>query len=613
MKKIDLKQIYPHLIVFVLILICSSVVFFYPVIQGKDLKQMDITHARAAAKELTDFKEKTGEVSMWTNSMFSGMPAYQIMGSQTTNIYYSLMHFFQFKLPYHTIAILFSFLFWFYILLVSLKFDPWLSFIGSLAFTFATYNIIIIEVGHVPKAYAIALIPFVIVGVIQVFRNNFITGLIITSVALGIQICTNHLQITYYLFILILVIVMTYLVYALRAGTFNIFIKQAGLLLFATILAVLPNLVSLWTTYEYGKETLRGPSELKNTREEKTSTGLDKDYAFSWSYGKAETGTLLIPNFMGGSNNESLGKNSNAYKALADQGVPNAGKIVESMSTYWGDMPFTSAPVYLGAVVCFLFVIGMFIVKSPEKWWLISATILSIVLSWGKNFTAVNDLFFYYFPLYNKFRTVSMTLVIAGFTMPLLGFMALKQILELRPNKEELIKKLMYSVYIVGGFCLLFALLPGLFFDFASGSDNEMKSAGYPDWLIDAIRLDRKSLLQSDAWRSLIFILISAGVIWAYIKGKLNKTYLYISFGVLVFFDLVPVGKRYMDSSQFFPKKEVNSFKLKVPKRGVTLLRCPIKSLYFSASLALPVTKILIFLGMISISLAKCAFGHSMV
>jgi len=558
MKKFDLKNIYPHLIVFVLIIICSSLIFFYPVLQGKDLKQMDVTHAKAAAKELTDYKEKTGEISMWTNSMFSGMPAYQIMGSKGNNIFSYLLRVFRFNLPYYTIAILFTYLLGFYILMITLKFDPWLSLIGAMAFAFTSYNIIIIEVGHITKAYALGYAPIVIAGVIQIFRSKYLLGIVLTSIATGLEIVSTHPQISYYLFLIILVMVVSYFISAYKNKSIRDFFKKVALLFLSGLLGVLPNVSSLWTTYEYGKETIRGQSELTSGSREKVSSGLDEDYAFAWSYGKIETGTLLIPNFVGGSGNEALSTNSESYKVLQSNGIPNANKIIQNMPTYWGEQPFTSGPVYVGAVVCFLFILGLFLLKGPDKWWLLGATILSIVLAWGKNFSVVNDFFFYYFPLYNKFRTVAMALVIAQITIPVFGFMALKKIVDnAAKEKTQLLSALKKALIITGGLTLLFALIPNIFFDFVSSSDEQLKTSGFPDWLIAAVRVDRKSLLSSDAWRSLVFIILSAVAIWAYITGKLQKTYLYIALAVFIVFDLVPISKRYLTSSDFFPKKEV--------------------------------------------------------
>lgn len=557
MKKINIKELYPHLFIIVLFLLLT-LVFFYPLLDGKDLRQMDTMHSKAMSKELVDYKNQSGEFSAWTNSMFSGMPSYQIMGSKENNIFNYLTRLFRFGLPYFTIAILFSYFICFYILLISLKFNHWLSFIGAVIFGLATYNIIAIEAGHVTKGYAISFIPLVIAGIIQVFRGNYLFGLIITSVAAGVEICANHVQITYYLFLMIAVMLIVYLIYAIKNKTLLDYTKKISLLIVAGVLAILPNVSSLWMTYEYGKYTIRGPSELTDTgkKEEKVSKGLDREYAFSWSYGKAETATLLIPNFMGGSNNEALDKNSDTYKELKSRGVPNANKIIENMPMYWGDQPFTAGPTYFGAITILLFVIGLFLIKGPEKWWLLVATVFSIVWAWGKNFPFVNDWFFYHFPLYNKFRSVSMALTIAGFTVPFLALLGLNKLTS-EMNKETFLKILKRSVYIVGGFALIFALLPGAFFDFIASSDEQLKGAGYPDWLISAIQADRKNLLVSDAWRSLILILLAAGLIALFLFKKLEKKFLYIGLAVLILFDLIRVDKRYLNKDDFAPKREV--------------------------------------------------------
>ena len=320
----------------------------------------------------------------------------------------------------------------------------------------------------------------------------------------------------------------------------------------------------LWTTYEYGKETIRGKAELTN-KNEKVSSGLDKDYALDWSYGIAETFTILVPNFQGGDLNE----HSKLYEAIVQKGIPesNAKQLVEGIShyTYWGKMPFTAGTVYFGAIICFLFVFGLFIVKGSIKWWLLAITVLSVVLAWGKNFPSVTDFFFYYFPLYNKFRAVSTTLVIAGFSMPLLGLLALKNIFSKEIDKKLLLKYLKISFAIVGGLCLVFSLIPNWFFDFTSPKDESIRSLGLPEefanLIINILPLDRESLLRMDAFRSLIFIFLAAGLLWLYIKEKLKYPIIIAGLALLITVDLWSVDKRYLNEKEFFtPSEETNDF-----------------------------------------------------
>ncbi len=559
-----MKFQFKEYLVHVFVLMTFAVIpllYFYPILSGKDIKQGDTIHASGMAKELVDYKAETGKIGKWTNSMFGGMPAYQIMGDPGFNIFYYLFRAIQFGLPHFTVAIIFIYLLGFYLLLLSLNFKPLFSLIGSFAFAFASYNLIIIEAGHITKAYAIGFIPLVIAGILMVLNRNFIVGTIVTALALGLEIAANHLQITYYLFLMILVMMLVYFGYAIYEKKIVDFIKRCAWLLFALGLAIAPNLSNLWTTYEYGKVTLRGESELASkTTEEPKSSGLDKDYAFSWSYGKMETFTVLVPGFMGGSSDEELSESSTLCNELKEKGVPNAKKVVQNVPLYWGDQPFTSGPVYFGAIICFLFVLGLFILKGPERIWLLIAALFSFMLSWGKNFLPLNDLFFYNFPLYNKFRAVSMILVIANFAFVLMALLSLKRIDEFKANeKGSLLKSLKITLLIVGGILLFFIVAGSSFFNFSSVGDEQLLSHGYPQWFIDAIINQRKSTLVNDSLRSLFFVVLAAVVIWLYLSNKIKSIYLYGIMAILMCIDLIPVGKRYLNERDFVPKKETTT------------------------------------------------------
>ncbi len=552
MKKIDFKKIWPHVVI-LLFFVIISYVYFAPVLEGKVIRQGDVTHATGAAKELVDYKAKTGLDAQWTNSMFGGMPAYQIKGGTSRNIYYYVNNFLRFGMPYYSVAIAFIYLLGFYILLLTLKFNPWLSMVGAIAFAFSTYNFIIIGAGHITKTYAIAYMPLVIAGVMMTFNKKYLLGGIFTTFALGMEIAANHIQMTYYLMLIILVMVFVKFIYALLEKQIKKFILASGILIITVILAFLPNITNLWTTYEYGKYTIRGESELKQAENNKKSKGLDPTYAYGWSYGKAETFTLLIPNFMGGSSNENLSMNSAIYKEAKGK-VENPKEFIKNAPTYWGEMPFTSGPAYAGAIVCFLFILGLFIVKGPEKWWLLGATILSILLSWGSNFQWFSDLFFYYFPFYNKFRTVSSILVIAGLTMPLLAFLALKEFFNKEVDKTKFLKPVLYSFAIVGGLAFLFFALPNAFFNFTTSNDSQYMAYGYPEWFFTALYQDRASMLRWDAFRSLAFIFLAASLLWLFIKNKIKTGILISGFAVLILFDMWGVAKRYLNSDSFVKK-----------------------------------------------------------
>ncbi|MDP4188179.1 MAG: YfhO family protein [Bacteroidota bacterium] len=563
-----LKPLLPHILIGVLFIVISFV-YFSPLMEGKELTQMDNIHAQGMSQELINF-EKThpGQDSRWTNSMFGGMPAYQIKGGPNHNVYLFFQRVLRLNLPYTTVAIVFTLLLGFYILLLTLNVDKWISFAGALAFAFASYNFIIIGAGHITKAYAIAYMAPVIAGILLTYKKKYLAGGIFTAIALGIEISCDHPQILFYLFLTILLLVVVYFIYAIKEKELKNFFIASAILACSATLAVLPNTSMLWTTWEYGKESIRGKTELTQKKavdqqaNQQQSSGLDKDYALAWSYGKAETFTLLIPNFQGGGS-EGFDEKSETYKTLQQAGVQSPENISRQLPAYWGEMPFTSGPVYFGAIVCFLFVLGLFLVKGPAKWWLLVVSILSIVLSWGKNAPMVTDFFFYHFPLYNKFRTVSMILVIANFAVPLLGFLALRDIFTNKIEKKKVIKALKYSLGIVGGITLIFALMSSLFFNFTSSQDTalsqQLKSSGWPDNLIsqllNAMQADRASMLRSDAWRSLIFILLGGGLIWAYVSKKIKSAWFTGALALLMLVDLWPIDKRYLNNDNFVTKR----------------------------------------------------------
>lgn len=548
--KIDFKKLIPHGIAIAVFLIIT-VIYFFPLFQGKGLEQHDIAQWTGMSKELTDFRNKYHTEPLWTNAMFSGMPAYQISTLYPANLMQYVNDVLFFFLP-SPASYIFLALLSFYILMLVLRFDYRMGIAGAIAFAFSSYNFVIITAGHNSKAHAIALIPLVFAGIIMTYRGRLLFGGALTAIALALELYANHLQITYYLMITIMVMIIAYFIDAVIHKTWMDFIKRSAVLAVAAILGILPNYTSLAATYEYGKYSTRGPSELT---EKKESTGLDKDYAFSYSYGVSETFTLIIPRFHGGASVEPLSETSATYQALVSNGVPmqQAKSFIQNVPLYFGNMLSTSGPPYAGAIVCFLFVAGLFLVKGKEKWWLLAATILSFMLAWGSNFLAFNEFFFYHFPGYNKFRAVSMILTIAQFTMPLLALLALKQIYDGKTAKPEIFKSLKLSFYITGGFCLLFVVLPGLFNDFSSGADEQLKQYG---WLIDAIKQDRESALRMDALRSLIFISLAFGVIWFMLKEKLKSTLAVVILAALFIVDLWTVDKRYLNDQHFTSKSK---------------------------------------------------------
>ena len=546
MEKI--KQLTPHLVVLSLFVLISFI-YFSPLIEGKRLDMPDIKHHKGMSKEVVDYRESTGEEALWTNSMFSGMPAYQISVKSNNNLIQYVVKAIHLGIP-RPANLLFLYLLGFYLLLLSLSVDYRLSAVGAIAFAFSSYFFIIIMAGHMTKAHAIAYVPMVVAAVLYTFRGKMILGGVLTALAVALQLYANHLQITYYLVLILLLIGLFQFLKDLKSNNLFDFTKRSSVLLLAGLLASGTTMTRLSTTMEYGKESTRGKSELTNNLDNKTS-GLDKDYATAWSYGVAETFTLLIPNFYGGSSQGALSTDSETYEAI--KRAPNAKKIIKQLPLYWGDQPFTSGPTYVGAIVMFLFVLGIFIVKSEIRLWILLATIFSIMLAWGKNFMFLTEFFLDYFPGYNKFRAVSMILVIAEFTIPLLGFVALNRFLNSNTTttKERALK---LAFYITGGITLVFALIPSLFFDFVGLQDASLAKNGWP---VEALQSDRAGLLSADAWRSFIFIGLVFATLWAFIKNKLSSKYVIIIVGVLIITDMWTINKRYLNDSNFARKRNV--------------------------------------------------------
>jgi hypothetical protein len=426
-----------------------------------------------------------------------------------------------------------------------------LSVAGAIAFGLSSYFIIIIGAGHASKANALAFLPIVIAGVLMVFRGKQIPGAILFTIGLSLELLAGHPQITYYGMLLLAIYGIVELIYAIKEKALLPFGKSVLYLLAGVIVAVGMNFSRLYTSWEYSKETIRGPSELSSNNENKTS-GLDKDYVVQWSYGIGETMTLLIPNFKGGSTLTNPGENSESYTTMQQKGVQNVKQNIRGVSMYHGTQPFTSGPVYVGAIIVFLFVLGLFVVRGVYKWWLLAATIVSILLSWGGNFMSLTSFLLDHLPLYNKFRAPSMTLVIAQITMPLLGFIALNQILTNKVEKKVWLNGLKWSAIVTGGISLIFAILPGIAGDFSNPADT----ARFPDWLIDSVISDRQSLLRTDAFRSFIFIALAAAAMYMWNIKKIKTNFFIGALGLLILIDLWAVDKRYLNNDNFVSKRE---------------------------------------------------------
>ena len=545
-----LKLLAPHLLAIVVFIVVTFL-YFPPLLEGKVIRQGDIMQFQGMSKEIKDFRERTGKEPLWTNSMFGGMPAYQISVAYKHNVARNINSIISLKFPVPAIYLFLS-LVGFYILMLVLGANIWVAVAGAFAFAFSSYFFIIEAAGHNSKAHAMAFMAPILAGVILAFRGRYILGASLFALFLALQIYANHLQITYYTAIIILVFGLVELIYAFKEKRLLQFFKASGLLAALALVAASTNFTNMLLTYEYGKESTRGKSELTSDAADKTS-GLDKSYILNdYSYGITETFNLFIPNFKGGGS-EDVGENSESFKWL-QQNNYNAAQAVKSMPTYFGDQRFTAGPVYIGAVVIFLFVLGLFLIRGAFKWWIVAATLLSIFLAWGKNMEWFSDLFINFFPGYNKFRTVSMILVIAELTIPLFAMLAFIKILKKEFETKALTKSLLYSLYITGGFAFVFVLIPGLFSNFSGPADERMDPS-----LVNALITDRAALLRSDAFRSLIFVLLTAGLVWMIIKDKIKATWACVVLALLFLFDLGWVGKRYLNSDNFVSKREAQN------------------------------------------------------
>lgn len=560
MEKLDLKKFVPYILA-ILAFILIVLIYFSPALEGKKLKQGDIERFKGMSREIVDFRDKTGEQTLWTNTMFSGMPAYFISVQFDGNLFKDINKWLGLGLP-HPANQVFIYFLGFFILLLVLRVNPWLAAVGGLAFAFSSYFFIVIEAGHNSKAAAIAYMAPVVAGVILAYRGKYIAGGLLTAFFLALEIAANHLQITYYLAMIILVYGIFEFVETVRRKSWPRFLRASGVLVVAALLAVGTHATSLLISYDHTQYTTRGKSELSHDMENQTS-GLDRDYITQWSYGIGETWTLLVPDFMGGASYAKQGEQSNMYELLVKYRVPknDAKAIVSQTPLYWGTQPFTSGPVYVGALIFFLFVMGLIVVKGKYKWWLLSIAVLSVLLAWGKNFMWFTDLFLDFFPGYNKFRAVTMILVIAEFAFPLLGMMALAKVFEKERDKNLLMKGLKYSVAILGGILLLLIAIPGVFFDFSNANDVNFLEYFPEEWrtgLMNALHDDRVRTLRLDAFRSLVYILLGAGLIWIYLKGWIKNAGIIIAgIGILVLIDMWAVNKRYLNNDNFARRSEV--------------------------------------------------------
>ncbi len=556
MEKFTIKGIWPYLAAIVLF-IALGIIYFSPVLEGKKLKQSDITHWRGMSKEIVDYRDATGDEPLWTNSMFGGMPAYQISAIYKGAYMKTIDKIITLGLP-HPVKLLFLYFLGFFILLLILKVKPWLSVMGAIGFALSSFFFIVILAGHNSQAHAIGYMPPVLGGIILAYRGKYFWGAALTAFFLALELSANHPQITYYLALIVVLLGVFQFIDSFQKKQLPHFFKASVVLLIAAIFAIGANISSLWATWEYGKYTIRGKTELTSEQENRTS-GLDIDYATQWSYGIPETFTLLMPDFMGGASGRAPSENSKTYEELKRVAPGQAKQYLQYFSMYWGKQPFTSGPVYAGSIMVFLFILGLVVVKGKYKWWLLSATILSIMLAWGKNFMPFTEFFLHYVPGYNKFRAVSMTLVIAELTIPLLGILALKEITGKGRDRKRSLKELSIALGITAGLILFIMAFAGSFFNFSAQSDGQLLQAGFPQQLINSLEQDRLSLLRSEAFRSLIFILLASVAIWSIISSKIKKEFAFIALILLVTIDMWSVNKRYLNEENFENARKVEN------------------------------------------------------
>ena len=591
------KSFVPHILI-LLGFVVISLAYFNPVLQGKAIYQNDIVQFIGMSKQQKDFKAATGEETYWTNSAFGGMPTYQLGARYPHNYIKKLDSALRF-LP-RPADYLFLYFLGFYILLLVLKVDFKLAAMGALAFGFSTYLIIILGVGHNSKAHAIAYMPLVLSGIVLVFRKKYIAGFLLTAIAMGLELVANHFQMTYYLMFLVIILGVAYLIDAMKKKMLPHYFKSLGVMVAAVVLSIALNATNILATQEYVKESKRSKSELTINADgslKEAASGLSKDYITQFSYGFAETFNLFIPRFMGGGNGEDIGKNSATYEAFRKLGATTtqAAQEVKRAPMYWGDQPIVEAPAYVGAVVLFLFVFALFLVKGRLKWWLVGGSVFSLLLSYGKNLGFLTDFFIDYVPLYDKFRAVTSIQVLLELCIPVMAIFGLVKLLNDFEKKEAKIKALKYSTLITGGVALVFLLFKSSLFDFVGVNDGFYRQ-NYGQAFVDALKVDRKTLFTNDTIRSLVLVLLSAGAIYLFLKDKLKEKWVLIAFSILMLFDLVGVDRRYVNNEDFvssikmskpFEATEVDKYILndKSYYRVFDLVSGPSKPSYFHNSL----------------------------
>jgi hypothetical protein len=560
----SLKKILPHLLA-IITFVLLTVMYVTPAYKGKQLEQHDIRMSVAPAKELNDFKAATGRDAWWTNSMFSGMPAFMLSGGYPNSISTIVGSKIVSVFPVSASLMLLQML-GMYLLLLVLGARSWLSVLGAIAYTLATYNMVIIPAGHVSKSMSLGYAPMVLAALIMIFQRKYLLGSGLMAFFVGLEVYSNNPQITYYLGLLIVFVVIGYGIQAFQTKQLKSFFIGLLVAALGASIGLATNTMRLWNTAVYAEETIRGKSELSPLSQAKSSqsgkNGLDEEYAFTWSYGIAETGNLLIPNLYGGSNGTSLGgEKSETYKAMVNNSIAEENALqFSSAQGYWGEQPMTGGPAYAGAILLFLFVLACFVVKGNLKWALLTGTIFLVSIAWGKNFF-FNTILFNNLPLFNKFRATTSILSVAQISIIILAILGLKQIVETKPSFADLKKPLMISLGLTAGLCLILALVPSIFFDFKPSTPIQLTGNAPVDAdIVKGMIADRISLLRTDAFRSFFLIIIAAGLIWAFITNKIKDVVFYPVLILLVTFDMFAIDKRYFNNDKFVDAEDFSHY-----------------------------------------------------
>ncbi len=568
-----LKSLLPHAVA-ILALLILSIIYCKPAMNGKILSQSDNVQWQGMAREAMVYKQAHGITPLWTTSMFGGMPTYQISMETPYDFTNYIPAILTFGLP-KPINVLFLSALCFYLLCIVMGTNPWIGFAGAVAYTYASYSPIIIVTGHETKMLAMAYLPAVIAGFVLIIRKKYLLGTGIMALFLTYLIGANHLQITYYFFLILAMIAIAYAIYCVLEKQYRHLIISGLLTVLAVLLSVGSNAVTLWTTYEYAKESTRGGiselTPLAGTPDSKSTGGLDREYAFRWSYGKFETFTMLVPDIYGGSSAGSLDNSSETYKKLTSIGMPEqqVQQLTQHWNLYWGDQSVlgTSGPVYMGAVICFLALLGLFIIRSWHKWWLIAISIAGILLAWGSNFPSFNYFMFDHFPLYNKFRAPSQALIIPQFSFAILAAMTLQELISGRSSREELLKKLKWTGMILAGILLvIYAASFNFRYTNATGSaenpggDDAFHSrlvqmsqgnTQLADELMVALYADRETLFHNDVLRTIIFTGFAFLFLWLFLKNRFKTTWFLAAISLLIVVDLLQVDNRYLNTESF--------------------------------------------------------------